>query len=346
MTNRSIVTGVAAALMAAVMLPSSVFGLAISPGSAVALGNTANSILQVSNPAARGTGSIIKMQPDGAGGTDLIVLTADHVVRDAAGGGSALYTPNQINVTFGGGGATFSASNAVTDFTLPEDGSSAVDLAMLDVDVPKSKLNQLPANLFALTLPAAQPAANTAITQAGYGLQGGVTTVSGNLAYVYSPVNSLGAAYGTLKAGPNTIGAGGVTSITGATSAYAAQPYVYDGFQNGALINGVNPNYNGSTSYVFSGDSGGPSLSGTTLLGVHSSSVTGKIVGDANSEFAYANNVNYQWQDVSVFDNLTWINATMATISPPVPEPVGSGLLLIGVVGFLCKRRAGRAIRA
>jgi hypothetical protein len=211
-------------------------------------------------------------------------------------------------------------------------------------------LNTLPLGLAPIALPAGAPAANTAITQAGYGRQGTVATVSGQLAYVYSPtVNGLGAVYGTLKAGPNTVNAAGVTTITGAVSDYAGQNYVYQGFQNGALINGVSPNYNNSTSYIFSGDSGGPSLNSlnTTILGVHSSSVTGTLSNDPNSEFAY-NNVfapNYLWQDVSVGSYLPWITEELATLSP-VPEPAVGSILLVGLIGYLgtARRRARAAM--
>jgi hypothetical protein len=331
-------------LLAAV--PAQCFALAISTGSdtTAALGNTANSIVRISDPGGNGTGTIISMG-DYNGGKHLGILTADHVVRDDGGGGSTLYAPNQITVSFGnvgGGGVSFSADAVATQFDLPFDGSSAVDLALLCVFIPGSQLNTLPAMLGAVSLPNAAPAANSAITQAGYGRQGTVTTVSGNLAYVYSPANALGAAYGTLKAGPNTVNNAGVTNIVGAVSDYAGQNYVYDGFQNGALINGVSPNYNNSTSYIFSGDSGGPSLAGNMIVGVHSSSVTGTISGDPNSEFAYTNtaNANHLWQDVSVFSSLNWINTTLTEICP-VPEPTSWALFAVGgVLLILWRRRA------
>ena len=201
------------------------------------------------------------------------------------------------------------------------------------------------------TCPAPTAAANAAITQAGYGRQGTVASVSGNLAYVYSIPNGLGAVYGTLKAGPNTVSAAGVTNVTGAVSDYAGQNYVYQGFQNGALINGANPNYNNSTSYIFSGDSGGPSLAGNTIFGVHSSSVTGTISGDANSEFAYSltTDATYLWQDVNVFDYLPWINDQLANLSP-IPEPatvtlLGSALVLIGAARASVATRNGLSQR-
>jgi hypothetical protein len=320
------------------MIPSHSFGLAISPGSdsTAALGNTASAIVQVSDPGGSGSGTVIQMMP-WDGGVDLDVITADHVVRDDGGGGGSLYSASQVSIAFGNG-TSFAAEDEATDFTIPQDGSSAVDLAILDIFVPGSQLNTLPAGLAAVGLPNAQPAANTAITQAGYGRQGTVTTVSGKLSYVYSPLNGLGAPYGTLKAGPNSLSAAGVTAITGAVSAYAGINYAYQGFQNGAQINGANPNYNGSTSYIFSGDSGGPSLSGNTILGVHSSSVTGTVAGDPNSEFAYnlGANANYQWQDVSVFDNLTWINEELATLS--VPEPSVACLAALGLLAVARQR--------
>jgi hypothetical protein len=338
------VAGIVLLAAVAAAIPSQCFALAISTGSdtTAALGNIANSIVRISDPGGSGTGTIISLG-DYNGGKHLGVLTADHVVRDPGGGGSTLYAPNQITVSFGnsgGGGASFAADAVATQFDLPNDGSSAVDLALLCVFIPGSQLNTLPAVLNAVNLPGAAPAANAAITQAGYGRQGSVATVSGNLAYVYSPANALGAPYGTLKAGPNTVNANGVTNITGAVSDFAGQNYVYDGFQNGCLINGVSPNYNGSTSYIFSGDSGGPSLSGNTIFGVHSSSVTGTISGDPASEFAYSANANYLWQDVSVFSSLGWVNTTLAEICP-VPEPSTWILLAFGsVVLILWRRRA------
>ena len=327
------------------MIPSHCFGLAISPGadSTAGLGNTANAIVQVENPLTVGSGTIIQMMPYN-GGVDLDVLTADHVIRNAAGGGSSLWSPSQVSINFGntgGGGASFAAEDEATLFDLPFDGSSAVDLAILDVFIPGSQLNTLPAGLAAVALPNAVPGANTAITQAGYGDQATVVNLGGTLSYVYSPLYGYGAGYGTLKAGPNSINGAGVTAITGAVSKYAGQNYVYQGFQNSLAINGVSPNYNGSTSFIFSGDSGGPSLSGNTILGVHSSSTTGTItrggVNDPNSEVADATDM---WQDVSVADYLPWINMELATLS--VPEPSIGSFALFGGLIIVATRRYWR----
>jgi hypothetical protein len=322
------------ALVAAI--PSQSFAIAISPGSnsVGALGNTANAIVRISDPGGSGTGTIIQITPYD-GGEDLDVLTADHVVRD----GGTLYSPSLITTAFGNsgsGGASFAAEAVATDFTFPEDGSSGADLAMLDVFVPGSQLNTLPAPLISVNLPTADPAANAAITQAGYGLQASVVTISGNLGYSYSSVFGDGAGYGTLAAGPNTLNGSGVTAITGAVSE-AGPNYMYQGFQNGALINGTSPNYNGSTSYIFSGDSGGPSLSGNTIFGVHSSSVTGTLAGDPNSEFAYSNNASYTWSDVDVYSYLPWIDGELTTLSP-VPEPATGTILLAGILGLGSRR--------
>jgi hypothetical protein len=319
------------------MIPGHCFGLAISPGSdsTAALGNTSNAIVQVSDPGGRGTGTLIQMMPYN-GGENLDFLTADHVVRDASGGGASLFAPSQISVTLNG--IPYASEDVATDFNIPQDGSSAVDLAILDVFIPGSQLNLLPAGLAPVALTNAQPAANTPITQAGYGHQATVVNVSGTLAYAYSTVNGYGAPYGTLKAGPNTINAAGVIPITGAVSDYAGIRYSYQGFQNGARINGASPNFNGSTSYIFAGDSGGPSLSGNTILGVHSSSVTDEFVNDPNSEIAYDNGAapGYLWSDVSVFDNLAWINSELAIIS--IPEPSIAGLLTLGLLGIIRRR--------
>ncbi|MEX0978074.1 MAG: hypothetical protein WDZ48_04445 [Pirellulales bacterium] len=334
-TSKLIIARLLLLTAAAVVIPSQCFALAISTGSdsTAALGNTANAIVRIAAGGFVGTGTVVEIM-DYQGGKSICILTADHVVRDAGGGGASLFAPNQITTSFGnqgGGGASFTATAVATVFDLPADGSNATDLAMISIFVSAGQLNTLPAGLAAVALPNASPAANGAITQAGYGLQGSVTTVSGSLAYVYSPVNALGAAYGTLKAGPNTVGAGGVANLVGAVSDYAGQNYQYDGFTNGALINGASPNYNGSTSYIFSGDSGGPSLSGNTILGVHSSSVTGVIAGDANSEFAYGNNAAYTWKDVDVFSSIAWINSTLDVLC--VPEP--ASIVLIACGGLL-----------
>jgi hypothetical protein len=335
------------------------FAIAISSGSdtTAGLNGTADAIVRISDPGGSGSGTILKIQ-NFDGGQDLLVLTADHVVRNSAGGGVNLYAANQISIAFGnqgGGGASFAASAVATDFNIPQDGGSAVDLAMLDVFIPGSQLNTLPAGLTAVGLPAAQPAANSAITQAGYGLQASVATVDGNLAYVYSSVNHLGADYGTLKAGPNTINANGVQSLTGALSDYpfgvsggVPDPgnvrYGYEGFSNGALINGAAAGYNMSTTYIFSGDSGGPSLSGNTILGVHSSSVTGTLTNDADAQVADTTTTdpNYIWKDVSVFDNLDWVNNELANLSP-TPEPSSIALFAFG--GALAALRLVRRAR-
>lgn len=312
--------------------------IAISPGADVTagLGNTANAIVRISAGGFVGSGTVVSVCEYDSG-TSICILTADHVIRDAGGGGSQLYAPSQITTSFGnqgGGGASFIARAASTLFDLPLDGSSAVDMAMIHVFVPTAKVNLLPAGLAPVDLPNAAPGANDAIVQAGYGLQGTVATVSGNLAYVNSVVNGLGVPYGTLKAGPNSVGPGGVTALIGAVSDYAGQNYAYQGFTNGAVINGVANNYNGSTSYIFSGDSGGPSLSGNTILGVHSSSVTSALQNDANAEFAYSNNAGYFWKDVSVFDSVDWINEQLEILCIPEPSTwvllvVGSGVVLV-----------------
>jgi len=330
------------------MVPGCCFGVAISPGSdsTAGLGNTANAIVQIANPAAVGSGTIIQMMPYN-GGMDLDVLTADHVLRNAAGGGSSLYAANQIDITFGntgGGGASFAAEDEATLFDLPLDGSSAVDLAILDVFVPGSQLNTLPAGLASVALPNAQTAANAAITQAGYSPQASVVNLGGTLSYVYSPLYGYGAPYGTLKAGPNTVSGAGVTTITGAVSAYAGQNYVYQGFQNNCVINGTSPNYNGSTSFIFGGDSGGPSLSGNTIFGVHSSStrstLTGNLGNDPNSQVADSTDT---WQDVNVYNYLPWINMELATLS--IPEPSIGSLVVAGGVMMIVVRRHLRKAR-
>jgi len=330
------------------MTPSHCFGLAISPGSdsTAALGNTANAIVRIADPGGSGSGTIIQMMPY-EGGVDLDVLTADHVIRDDSGGGSTIYTPGQISVAFGnagGGGASFVAEDEATLFDLPSDGSSAVDLAILDVFIPGSQLNTLPAGLAPVALPTAEPGANTAITQAGYGHQASVVSLGGTLSYVYSPLYGYGAGYGTLKAGPNSINGAGVTAINGAVSDYAGQRYAYQGFQNNLAINGTSPNYNGSTSFIFAGDSGGPSLSGNTILGVHSSSTTGTLNGnlgnDPNSEVADSTDM---WQDVSVYDYLPWINMELATLS--IPEPSISSFAIFGSLIVVTTRRYWRKAR-
>lgn len=326
----------------AATIPNHCFAVAISPGSdsTAGLGNTANAIVQIANPVAVGSGTIIQMMPYN-GGMDLDVLTADHVLRNAAGGGSSLYAADQINITFGntgGGGASFAAEDEATLFDLPLDGSSAVDLAILDVFIPGSQLNTLPAGLAPAALPTAQTAANAAITQAGYAPQASVVNLGGTLSYVYSPLYGYGAPYGTLKAGPNTVSGAGVTTVTGAVSAYAGQNYVYQGFQNNCVINGTSPNYNGSTSFIFGGDSGGPSLVGNTILGVHSSStrstLTGNLGNDPNSQVADSTDT---WQDVNVYDYLTWINTELATLS--IPEPSTISIALLGALAVMGARR-------
>jgi hypothetical protein len=339
--RRLLAVGTILASAFGVMLPSHCFGLAISPGSdtTAGLGNTANAIVRISDPGGLGSGTIIQMKAYN-GGVNLDVLTADHVIRDAGGGGSSIYAPSQVSIAFGntgGGGASFAAEDSATLFDLPLDGSSAVDLAILDVFVPGSQLNTLPAGLAPAALPAAGPAANAAITQAGYGLQASVVNIGGTLSYSYSPVFGDGAGYGTLKAGPNTVNGAGVTTVNGAVSDYAGQIYVYQGFQNSCLINGVNPNYNGSTSYIFSGDSGGPSLSGNTIFGVHSSSQASQLTGDPNSQVAQP---GYVWSDVSVADYLPWINTELATLS--VPEPSISSFAIFGGLIVVATRRHWR----
>jgi hypothetical protein len=326
-------------------MPAQAFALAISTGSQVNIGTVANAVVQVSDATGQGTGTILKIQTLPDGDEDLLVLTADHVVRDNSGN---LDSPGDVSIMFGntgGGGASFTASALASDFTIPEDGSSAVDLAMLDVDVPQDDIATLPSPLTAVGLPSAQPTAGTNITQVGYGLQASVVSVGGTLSYSYSGVYSDGGPYGTLLAGPNSLNSTGVTTVTGATSTYGSVKYVYAGFRNDAVINGTanataSGSYVGSTSYIFSGDSGGPSLStdGLTLLGVHSSSITGQVAGDTASSLVLGSNTSYYWTDVSTYDNLTWINDELTNLSP-VPEPAVGGLFVAAMVGFLASAR-------
>ncbi len=325
------------------------FAIGISPGSTTtsSLGSTANAIVRIANPVGLASGTVVQIVPE-SGGVDIDVLTADHVLRNESSG-NTLYGPSLINISFGnigGGGASFTANQLGTDFTIPSGGSSSVDLGIINIFVPTNKLGTLPANLEAVALPTAIPAAGTAITQAGYGLRTTIALVTspqnpgGKLSYVYSPNYSLGQGYGILTAGPNSIGGAGVTTITGAASADTGHSYVYQGYQNEAQIGNSSPDFASSTSYIFPGDSGGPSLSGNTILGVHSSASFGSISGDSSSFFAYAASSNFQWQDVSVANNLPWINNELATLAS-TPEPATAALIQV-VFTIIASRRMRR----
>ena len=146
---------------ASVLVGNSCLAIAISPGSDVTagLGNTAKAVVRISAGGFVGSGTVVDVEQF-ASGTSICILTADHVIRDAGGGGSQLYAPSQITTSFGnqgGGGASFVATAAATLFDLPLDGSSAVDMAMIHVFVPTSKVNLLPAGLAAVDLPNAAP---------------------------------------------------------------------------------------------------------------------------------------------------------------------------------------------
>jgi hypothetical protein len=328
----------------AALVPTSVFGLAITPGSDLTgtLGSLANDIVLLNDPGGLGSGTVIQVT-NFNGGLDIDVLTADHVIRDDSSSGAgtiggAIYAPGLITNTFQNG-SKFVGTDEATDFTIPTGGGSAVDLAMVDIFVPGSLTNTLPAGLTAALLPSSRPGANASIVQAGYGRQAIVTNLGGTLYYGNSTVFNWGSPAGTLKAGPNSLNSSGVLAINGAVSGFSNNTgfvqYKYQGFQNGALINGTAPNYNGSTSYILGGDSGGPSFLTNTsvIVGVHSSS--GTITNsDPNSQIVLPGGTNgFVWSDVSVYDNLPWINMELATLS--IPEPSSVALVTVGSVAVL-----------
>jgi hypothetical protein len=348
-------------------LPAQVFGLAVAGNQVVALPAAVNnSILQVSDAAGSGTGTIINSYGYN-GGTVFDVLTADHVVRNNNGN---LFAANQVSVGFGNGATpTFTGTAITTDFTLPAAGASAVDLSVFSVFVPAAQLATLP-NFTPIAVNNTV-AANDAIVQSGYGDRANVRQSTSTpppqydtdkgkafLAYVYKPdtnTMSFGLGYGTLLSGNNSVSALNAAHV-GATSTFpngngnaGNSSYQFDAVTGGtSIVSDGNGGFNG-TSYILSGDSGGPTFEkiggNYVLVGVHSDSRSYDTFDGAtppnlveSDVVSLANDATHTWDDVNATVYSNWITSAEATVNATVPEPT-CGVVLLATGGLSLLRR-------
>jgi len=365
-------------IAASTFCPAMSFALAVAGNGAVNLGNVtttggqmvplSNSIVQVTDPAGRGTGTIIYAYPFN-GGEVFDVLTADHVIRDPnsinAKGftGVSTFNPGSISASFGNAGnPSFTASAATSNYNIPNGGNGTADLAMFVVYVPQAQFATLPT--FVPISIGAAPAASDNIVQSGYGLQANVSTTNAyntangtNLAtYVWKYNANPSLSNPVFLSGKNTIQSLDANH-TGIQTAFKSNAgpmnYVYSALIGSASITSDGAGgYNG-TSYTMSGDSGGPTLESVgnkyVLVGVHSDSVT-------NDSYIYVTNPptlaesdvlsstdaagkNYLESDVNVTAYTDWINTTEESLNSTIPEPSTLALLALLAPALLLRYR-------
>lgn len=322
-----------AALAAA---PTASFGLADFNTPGVLPVGLEDAVVRVYAPGVGfGTGTIIGITPDNSGGNVYCVLTADHVLRNAGNPGGL---PASVGIGFGSVAGTaavnfpYSTTNAAAQVKL----DAPVDLAVFSIDVPKAQLANLPVITAATVTAPLIPATGTnPIIQVGYGDQATVgvgAPFAAGQAYYQSQSQ-----FGTYVSGLNTISSaspfGGYTRGIYAFSALEGIPtFTLDGAGNPVS----------ATSYVLSGDSGGPTFETLSngnigLIGVHSGSTAGAAL--PGGEEGISGSGAYQWSDVNASNYLAWINANCKAVdAAAVPEPAALALMVIGGAALLLVR--------
>jgi hypothetical protein len=314
-------------------LPLAVAGLIFLPVTGFSLGlvndtyalpnGLANDVVRVKVSAGSGTGTILSAVPDGSGGYWYNVLTADHVTTGTA----------SINIGFRfdtGYPAGFSVPNLAQN--LVSDAPNGPDLSLFAVDVTAAILGGLPANalppsslLLPVSLMAANNAANNLIVQAGFGNT--ATLVAGGY-------QENAGTYGTYNAGGNTIPANGAGAIAGQgnqgiVAGYTRGIYAFTAVR-GTFAVTANPTV--GTTYLLSGDSGGPTFEangsgGFSLAGVHSASFNNT-----------PNPAGSLWTDVDLTAGVqNWINTEIPIID--APEPTTLALAGLGGLAALVAAR-------
>jgi hypothetical protein len=299
-----------------ILLPIGSFGLGLVNDTYALPNGLANDVVRVAvNGANAGTGTILSAVSDGSGGDWYNVLTADHVTTGAA----------SINIGFrfdtaypAGFGAQY----------LVSDAANGPDLSLFSVDVTAATLANLPANGLApssllqpVSLMAANNAANNLIVQAGFGNT--ATLVAGGY-------QENAGTYGTYNAGGNTIPANGAGAIAGQgnqgiVAGYTRGIYTFTAIR-GTFAVTANPTV--GTTYLLSGDSGGPTFEangsgGFSLVGVHSASFNNN-----------PNPAGSLWTDVDLTAGVqNWINTEIPLID--VPEPAALALAALGGLASL-----------
>ncbi len=287
-----------------------------------------------------GTGTIIGITPDNSGGNVYCVLTADHVLRNAGNPGGL---PASVSIGFSSvagmaaGNFPYSTTNTATQVKL----DAPVDLAVFSVDVPRAQLANLPVITAAtVTAPVIPTTGTNPIIQAGYGDQATVgvgAPFAAGQAYYQSQTQ-----YGTYVSGMNTI------SSASPFGGYTRGIYAFralEGIPTFTLDAAGNPV--SATSYVLSGDSGGPTFETLTngnigLIGVHSGSTAGLAL--AGGEEAVSGSGAYQWTDVNASAYSAWINTNCDAVdAAATPEPAALALMGIGGASLLLIRRRRKA---
>jgi hypothetical protein len=304
-------------------LPIGSFGLGLVNDTYALPAGLANDVVRVQVSAGSGTGTILSAVSDGSGGYWYNVLTADHVTTGTA----------FINIGFRfdtGYPAGFSVPNLAQN--LVSDAANGPDLSLFAVDVTAAVLGNLPVNGLApssllqpVSLMAADNSANNLIVQAGFGNT--ATLVAGGY-------QENAGTYGTYNAGGNTIPANGPGAIAGQgnqgiVAGYTRGIYTFTAVR-GTFAVTANPTV--GTTYLLSGDSGGPTFEangsgGFSLVGVHSASFNNN-----------PNPAGSLWTDVDLTAGVqNWINTEIPLID--VPEPTTLALAGLGGLAALVVAR-------
>jgi hypothetical protein len=298
-----------------------------------------------------GTGTIVSVVPDGNGGDYYNVLTADHVVY-GADNSAVKGSYGAISIGFGSG-ATYSLSvpNVVNNVQV-DGANNGPDLAVFSVDVTAAQLANPTANniaapgtgstSLALSVPIVAPNTGNGntIVQAGYGSQ--ATVGFGNPAPAGTPRYLATQDFGTFNSGGNTATGTTVNSVFAGLNPRggASANYTFNALQGTYAFTIAAGNITMGTTYILSGDSGGPTFQLNDgvydLIGVHSSS-QGFNINTAN-EYETQGQV---WSDVQASSYLTGF-IDPAILAVDVPEP--STLVLAGVGGALFLLRYGRRV--
>lgn len=317
---------------AAILFAPNAAGLGRYPFDTPVPNGIRNAVVRVTGPNADpnlvsvGTGTVFDIHLDRPNDPNspgwLCVLTADHVVNlngawaigfgdgNAAGGTD----PNLNNLTAQQRIKIWGTNNANGQAIFPDVavlGARFADFSKLpEITLPR--------------LPEFSPSMSSTLVQAGYGRPGLPRLNGAN--YEYSAVNQ----YGTYRAGQNTIDNYRENfQLTGGD-----KDYTFFAFQGDWDRYNYAPGLTGGESYIFSGDSGGPTFvdnDGTwELVGVHSASQRTLGAVEVAREGVDV------WTDVDVATYRMEIERACAQL---VPEPSSMIALAAGGIALLARRR-------
>jgi hypothetical protein len=310
---------------------SATLGLGRYPFDAVIPDSLRNTVVRVTGPNANpnlvsvGTGTVFHIayddpQNQNSGGW-LCVLTADHVVNlDGSwaigfgdGNPAGNTDPALNNLTAQRRIKVWGTRNANNETIFP-------DVAVLGARFANRK------NLPEMTLPRLaehSPSLSNDLVQSGYGRPGLPRLNGAN--YEYAAPNQ----YGTYRAGQNTI-----DRYVNDFELAGPKNYKFLAFQGDWDRFQYGPGLTGGESYIFSGDSGGPTFVDNEgiwdLVGVHSASQ--RTLG----EFEVAREGTDLWTDVDVATYRMEIERACLEV---VPEPSSMIALAAGGLALLARRR-------